>query len=401
MKQAPSCNDAKPRPEPGPTGLFSAATRRLRILIVAPSFDILGGQAVQAARLRNGLQAEPSLEIGFLPINPRLPGALRRLQAIKYVRTLVTSIWYVASLIARVRKYDIIHVFSASYFSFVLAPSPAIVIGQLYGKKVLLNYHSGEAQDHLTRWPSAISTIRLADEVAVPSEYLVGVFSQFGLRARAIFNTIEGFRFRERQPLRPFFLSNRNLEAHYGVDCVLRAFAVIQRNYPAAHLTVAGDGSRRRSLEQLAQELDLRNVTFTGQIAHQDVAKLYSGADIFLNGSEIDNQPLSLLEAFACGLPVVTTNAGGIPHIVTHERTGLMVECGDYEAMARAAIRLLEDASLAERFTREAREECRKYSWEAVRGQWLSLYESLVDRNAANHEQVAEHQSQPLGGSAA
>ena len=367
------------------------AEDKLRVLIVAPSLGILGGQAVQAARLMKRLQDESSLEIGFLPINPRLPGVLRKLQAIKYVRTIVTSIWYVSSLLARLRNYDVIHIFSASYFSFVLAPTPAILIAKLYRRKIVLNYHSGEAEDHLARWPSAIKTMRLADEIAVPSEYLVRVLSRFGLRARAICNTIEteAFQFRERRPLRPVFLSNRNLESHYGVDCVLRAFATIQTHFSEACLTVAGDGSQRRSLEQLAEELKLRNVEFKGQVDHDQVFGLYDAADIYLNGSLIDNQPLSLLEAFACGLPVVTTNAGGIPDIVTHEQSGLLVECEDYEAMAAAAMRLVRDSELAKRIVKQAREECAKYSWNAVRKQWLELYEALADE-----EQRSEVRSQ-------
>ena len=357
----------------------------LRVLIVAPSMDILGGQAVQAERLMACLEKEPSLEIGFLPINPRGPGGLRKLQAIKYVRTLVTSLLYCATLLARVRQYDVVHTFSASYFSFVLAPTPAILIAKLFGRKVLLNYHSGEAADHLVRWSrTAIPTIRLADEIAVPSEYLVRVFAQQGLKARAIFNIIGtgSFRFRERQPLRPVFLSNRNLESHYGVDRVLRAFALIQKSFPEARLTVAGDGKERRALEELALELKLRHIEFSGQTPQDRVFAQYDAADIYLNGSEIDNQPLSLLEAFACGLPVVSTNAGGIPDIVTHERTGLMVQCDDYEAMARDAIRLLNDAALAARIASQAREECRKYSWESVRHQWLELYGELGKQKA-------------------
>ena len=362
---------------------------RLRLLVVGPSLDILGGQAVQAARLMSRLRAEPSLEIGFLPINPRLPGPLRKLQAIKYLRTIVTSISYVASLLARVRKYDVIHVFSASYFSFVLAPTPAILVARLYGKRIVLNYHSGEAEDHLARWPSAIKTLRLANEIVVPSEYLVRVFAQFGLRARAIYNTIETevFRFRSRPHLGHNFLANRNLEAHYGVARVLRAFAIIQQRFPDARLTVAGDGSQRRSLEHLASELQLRNFEFKGQVDHSQVVGLYDAADIYLNASLIDNQPLSLLEAFACGLPVVTTNPGGIPDIVTNERTGLLVECGDQEGMAQAAFRLFADEELAQRIINEAREECRKYSWSAVRDQWMDLYQSLARKSLGSEGQ--------------
>lgn len=374
----------KPATHKSPGRAEPATTGRLRVLIVGPSLDILGGQAVQAARLLKRLKEEPSLELGFLPINPRLPGLLRNLQAIKYVRTVVTSMWYVAGLLARVRKYDVIHIFSASYFSFVLAPTPAMLVAKLYGKKIVLNYHSGEAEDHLTRWPSAIRTLRLADDIAVPSEYLVRVLARFGLAARAIFNTIETdeFHFRERRQLRPVLLSNRNLELHYGVDTVLKAFAMIQASLPDASLKVVGDGSQREALRQLAKDLGLRNIEFKGQVDHSEAAALYNSADVYLNGSLIDNQPLSLLEAFACGLPVVTTNAGGIPDIVQHEVNGLMVSSRDEKAMADSVLRLLSEQALADQLVGAARVECRKYSWEAVRDQWLDLYETIGARSA-------------------
>lgn len=358
----------------------SEAQKKLRVLMVAPSFDILGGQSVQAARLLTRLQKEPSLDMGFLPINPRLPGVLRKLQSIKYVRTLVTSIVYVLSLLARVYKYDVIHVFSASYFSFVLAPTPAILVGRLYGKKVLLNYHSGEAADHLARWRrTAIPTIRLVHSTVVPSEYLVRVFASFGLESRAVFNLIDTaqFCFRERRPLRPVFLSNRNLVSHYGVDRVLRAFAIIQQSFPQATLTVAGDGRERAALERLAAELGLRNTTFSGQIDPNAIAEVYDAADIFLNGSEIDNQPLSILEAFASGLPIVTTGAGGILDMVSDGQTGFVVPCGDYQQMAARSIELMNNQELANQISARALGECRRYSWEAVRDGWISAYNEV------------------------
>ena len=357
----------------------------LRVLIVAPTFGILGGQSVQAARLLDHLREEPSLRVGFLPINPRLPGVLGSLQRIKYVRTVVTSIAYGLSLLVQVRRYDVIHVFSASYLSFVLAPTPAILIAKLYRRKVLLNYHSGEAEDHLRRWRrTAIPTIKLADALVVQSEYLVEVFAQFGLKAHAIYNIIDTgkFRFRERVPLRPVFLSNRNLESHYGVDRVLRAFAIIQAKVPEASLKVVGDGSQRGSLEALASDLGLQNITFTGQVDPNSIADVYDAADIYLNGSEIDNQPLSLLEAFACGLPIVTTDAGGIPFMVTDGKTGMVVPRGDYQQMADRALRLLNDSALTKTIVEQGRQECRKYAWESVRDQWLNTYEKLGNKVA-------------------
>jgi len=360
--------------------MASRYSKPVRILIVAPSFDILGGQAVQAARLLERLRQEADLEVGFLPINPRLPGKLRKLQTMKYVRTIVTSLAYIASLFRHVRRYDVIHIFSASYFSFVLAPTPAIVIGKLFRKRLLLNYHSGEALDHLQRWRrSTIPTIKLVDQLVVPSDYLVRVFAEFGLRAVPIYNLIEleKFPFRKREPLRPHFLSNRNFETHYGVDCVLRAFAIIQQHIHDARLIVAGDGPQRTALEKLARDLNLQNTEFKGRVSHGSVVELYDSSDVFLNASEIDNQPLSILEAFACGLPVVTTDAGGIPDMVSSGKTGLIVPVGGYEQLAAAALRLLDDPILAQRLIGQGREECEKYQWRAVREQWLNVYYDL------------------------
>jgi glycosyltransferase involved in cell wall biosynthesis len=348
-----------------------------RVLIVAASMDIVGGQAVQAVRLIEHLKQEPSVVVDFLPVNPRLPGVLRRLQSIKYVRTVTTSILYWFKLLTTIPGFDVVHIFSASYFSFLLAPAPAILVAKLFRKKIVLNYHSGEAEDHLRRWPrTSIPLLKMSDEIVVPSRYLVRVFSRFGLPAKAIFNVIDfdQLTFRQRGTLRPAFLSNRNFEAHYGVDIVLRAFAIIQQRFPHASLKVAGDGPCRESLHRLAAELKLSNVEFLGMVERSRMAQLYNEADCFLNGSRIDNQPLSILESFASGLPVVTTNAGGIPDMVTHGVNGLIVEMDDHDALARVAIELIESPKLADQMTLQARKECQRYRWEAVRNEWLKSY---------------------------
>jgi glycosyltransferase involved in cell wall biosynthesis len=365
-----------------------AGARPLRVLVVAASLDILGGQAVEAQRILRGMADEPSVELLFLPVNPRLPGRLRALQRVKYVRTVVTSLFYWMLLLARVPRTDVLHVFSASYFSFLLAPTPAILAAKLFGKKVVLNYHSGEAEDHLANWRTAVPILRLADAIVTPSNYLVDVFARFGLAARAVSYTVETdrFRFRERAPLRPVFLSNRNHEPLYNVGCVLRAFAGIQQRLPEANLVVVGDGSQRAELERLAGELNLRQVEFVGRVEPEEMHGYYDAADVFLNASNIDNMPISILEAFAAGTPVVTTNAGGIPYIVTDGETGLMVEREDCDGLARAALRLFEEPGLASKLTRGAHEQSRLYTWSAVRDGWLKVYREVAGEAVARRE---------------
>ena len=290
---------------------------------------------------------------------------------------------YIFDLFLKIPRHDVIHVFSASYFSFLLYPTPAVLIARLFGKKTILNYRSGEARDHLKTWRrSAIPTMRLFDKIVTPSGYLVDVFAEFGLQAQTIFNFVDTdkFRFRERQPLRPVFLSNRNFEALYNVACVLRAFALIQRTIPEAELIVAGDGEEKEKLYCLAEELNLKNVEFPGRIAQEKMPELYNRADVYLNSPNIDNMPNSVIEAFACGLPVVSTDSGGIPYIVENEETGLLVKTGDCEALAREAIRIVESGELAQKIISQSRQECIKYSWENVRVQWLEIYRTLAEK---------------------
>jgi glycosyltransferase involved in cell wall biosynthesis len=347
---------------------------------MAPSLDIFGGQSRQAVRLMDGLRLENAVEVSFIPHNPRLPGPLRWLQRIKYVRTIVTSLYYWALLLARVWRYDVIHVFSASYYSYLFCCAPAILIGRMYRVKVLVDYRSGEAEDHLRNWKlTAVPILRLADMIVVSSGYLQSVFAQFGLRTRTIVDIVEldTFVYRDRKPIRPVFLTSRLHEPLYNVPCVLRAFALIQERFPEASLTVAGDGWMRPQLEDLARELRLKNTEFVGRVAFERMPALYDGSDIYLTATDLDNMPGSVIECLACGVPVVTTDAGGVPYLVTHEKTALIVSRNDHRAMATSAIRLLEDNDLVLRLTRAGRESARQFTWPEVRTRWLQAYSEL------------------------
>jgi glycosyltransferase involved in cell wall biosynthesis len=359
--------------------------RAVRVCVIAPSRDLVGGQARQADLLVEGLRNDPAIAVGFIPHNPRLPGPLVALQRVKYVRTLATTTAYWLLLLARLWRYDVVHVFSASYYSYLLSALPAVVIGKMFGKRVVLNYHSGEAEDHLANWPlTAAPGMRLADRIVVPSGYLVEVFARFGLVAEPIHNVVELdlFPYRERTTVRPAFLTNRHHEPLYNVPCALRAFAIIQAQRPEASLIVAGDGSQRARLESLARELELRNVQFVGRVTTPEMARLHAASDVCLNASDIDNMPVSIIECLSSGLPVVTTDAGGIPYIVRDGVTALIVRREDPVAMAAAALRVLDEPGLAATLGRNGREACREYRWSEVRTRWRNAYLALANRPA-------------------
>jgi glycosyltransferase involved in cell wall biosynthesis len=363
-------------------------SRRLNVAFVAPSLRILGGQAVQADRLLRAWRDDPDVNAWLVPVNPLPPKPLRFGLGVKYLRTVLTELTYLPLLVRELARADVVHVFSASYASFLLAPLPAMLIGRALRKPVVLNYRSGEAPDHLARSATARASIAAVDRNVVPSRFLVDVFGGFGIDATVIPNVVDldRFRFRERTPLGPRLVSTRNFDALYNVACTIRAFRRVQDRWPDASLTLVGGGTpvQERELRALVAELALRNVTFVGRVKPEEIAGFYAANDIYVQTPNIDNMPTSVIEAFASGLPVVSTEAGGMPAILTHGVHGLLTPLDDHEAVAAQVLRLLDDEQLARDLARRAWATCEACTWRNVRGQWLDVYRSVV-RQPAEH----------------
>ena len=358
--------------------MHAPPNRRLRVAIVAASLRILGGQAIQAQRMLDGWRSQSDVEAWLVPINPLPPKAFRWLLRIKFARTVITQLCYWPLLLRELRRADVVHVFSASYSSFLLSPLPAIVVAKLLNRPVVLNYHSGEAPDHLRRSAIARHVLgKWVDANVVPSSFLREVLASFDISAIVVPNTVDlsRFAYRVREPLRPRLISTRQLEPLYNVSCTLRAFARIQARYPEASLTLVGGGSQEGQLRALAEELKLEHVTFVGWVAPSEVHRYYADADLYVQTPEIDNMPLSMLEAFASGLPVVATRTGGVPTMLTDGVHGVLVADNDDAALASQVIRLIEDPAYAHQLAAAARHTCAAYEWPVVAGQWLAAYE--------------------------
>jgi glycosyltransferase involved in cell wall biosynthesis len=203
------------------------------------------------------------------------------------------------------------------------------------------------------------------------------VFSRFGMTARIVPNIVDLARFHpaEALPPAPHVVVTRNLEPIYDIASALRAFAILLGRYPQARMSIAGSGPELARLEQLARELGVRAcVTFTGRLDSQEMATLYRGASVSLNTALADNMPNSVLEALACGVPVVSTEVGGVPYVVRHEETALLVRPGDTEAMAAAMTRLIEDDALRRKLIGNGLKYVQVLAWDRVRAQWFDTY---------------------------
>lgn len=228
--------------------------------------------------------------------------------------------------------------------------------------------------------------MRSADRIVVPSAYLVDVLARFGLHATPITNIIDfdRFRYRERTALGARILSTRNLHDIYNIACSIRAFRLVHDSRRDSSLTIVGGGPNHHELKQLCRELRVEDaVTFVGRVSHDAMPAAYDAHDVYVQSPNVDNLPNSLIEACASGLPVVSTDAGGVPMMIRHGEYGLLAKVDDHETLARHLLRLLEDPPFARQLASAAHEVVRRtYTWSRVRDEWLRVYSELAAQPA-------------------
>ena len=355
----------------------------LRMALVGPLPPPAGGMANQTRQLAELLRAAGA-EVDLVPTNPPFRpawvGKLPVLRAGVRLAAYVLRLWRAAG------RAQLLHVMANSGWSWHLFAVPAIWVARARGVPVVVNYRGGGAADFLARSQRQVRfSMRQVAAVIVPSGFLVNVFQRFGIAAEIVPNILDLARFRPADAARPGAAARqggprsqvvvaRNLEAIYDNATAIQAFALLRQRLPGALLTVAGSGPEAGRLQALVLALGMNDaVRFTGTLDRDAMVALYATADVSLNPSLTDNSPNSVLESMASGVPVVSTDVGGVPFILEDGRTGLLVPPGDAQAMAAALYRLLTDEALWQSLATASQAEVQRYAWPQVAARLLGV----------------------------
>jgi glycosyltransferase involved in cell wall biosynthesis len=190
--------------------------------------------------------------------------------------------------------------------------------------------------------------------------------------------------FRQRQQPTPNLVWLRAFHDIYNPSLAVRVVGLLEKDFPTVRLIMMGpdkgDGSCA-SMKDLALKLHVVDrLTCTGQVPKDEVPHTLQQGDIFLNTTRVDNTPVSVLEAMACGLCIVSTNVGGIPYMLEDEYDALLVPGDDPTAMAKAVQRLLTEDGLAERLSSNARRKVEQFDWSNILPRWERLLTGVSEK---------------------
>jgi glycosyltransferase involved in cell wall biosynthesis len=253
-------------------------------------------------------------------------------------------------------------------------------------KPYVLTLHGGNLPAFAERWPRRVrQLLGSAAAVTTPSPYLLHQMRSYGEDLRLVPNPVDlqAFRFRLRQHPEPRLIWVRAFHRIYNPMLALRVLASLAREFPNIRLTMIGpdkgDGSLQAT-QELARKLGVaQNIEWPGAVLREKIPEWLDQADIFLNTTNADNTPVSVLEAMASGLCIVSTNVGGIPYLLEAEREALLAPAGDEQAMSAAVRRVLTEPGLAEALSRQARQKAEQFDWAAILSKWAPLLQSVAE----------------------
>jgi L-malate glycosyltransferase len=298
----------------------------------------------------------------------------------------------ISTLIRQRNKIDIqcLQVYSGP--SFVVGDI-ASWLGRLLGQRVVMVLRGGAMPQFMARFPHwSCRVLRRADALVTPSPFLAKELVRYGFKAKIIPNVvnISAYPYRYRRHLTPRLFWMRKFHPIYNPEMAVRVLARVRKVVPDTVMVMAGhDSGTQADVKYLAHNLDLDDaVRFQGFLDMAAKIEQGNAADIFLNTNRVDNMPVSVIEACALGLPVVATNVGGIPDLLTDGETSLLVPDNDDQKMSDAVLSLLRDPELARRLSINGRKLAEHSAWEQVRPQWEQLFANVMGLPARRGDKI-------------
>lgn len=280
--------------------------------------------------------------------------------------------------------YDVAQVDVYSGTAFIWAEAVAACL-RLAGKPYVLTLHGGNLPRFARRWPRRVRRLLgSARVVTTPSAYLREELRPYRDDLLLLPNAIDAsnYRGRMRCPVRPRLIWLRAFHDIYNPMLAPKVVARLADVLPDVHLAMAGadtgDGTlpaTRHAIRELGIE---HRVEIRPGVAKADVPAWLDAGDIFLNTANVDNAPVSVIEAMAAGLCVVSANVGGIPYLLEDGTDALLVPPDDPEAMANAVRRLVADAALAGALSRAGRQKAEQLDWSAILPRWQTLLTTVA-----------------------
>ena len=271
--------------------------------------------------------------------------------------------------------FVLIDTYSTSNFWYAFTVSQ---LCRLLNIKYIPILHGGGLPRRIAKNPKLCKMVFMNAFINVaPSGYLLEKFHAAGYsRVRYVQNPVEFdfFPFKQRQEIKPRLLWVRSLSPIYNPQMALKALHLLKAIHPDATLCMVGPDKRnmRPALFQMADELGIA-VKFMGRMTKSEWAALSNDYDIFINTARIDNAPYSLIEAAALGLPIVSTNIGGIPYLFTDKKTALLVDNNDAKGMANAVREIIDNQALRTKIVDSALQLSHEFEWANVKNKWLDI----------------------------
>jgi glycosyltransferase involved in cell wall biosynthesis len=281
------------------------------------------------------------------------------------------------------RQYDVAYVDVYSGRGFFWAEAVSALL-RVLGKPVVLTLRGGNLPAFSDRHPLRVGRLlRSATQVVAPSRYLADSMRRFREDIVILPNAVDvaAYRGRVRSSALPRLLWMRSFHSIYNPAMAARVLAIVRRRFPDARLVMAGpdkgDGSREAFLTEAERLGVSAHIDVTGNIRKADIPALLDCHDIFINTANVDNTPITLIEAMAAGLCIVTTDVGGIPALCRDRQTAILVAADDAERMAAACCEIIDDPPLATALSSNALAESAAYDRDVMLTRWEDLFGTL------------------------